>query len=99
MPEVSMLVMMPPEVPKTSTTLPEYSSGHVDDGLLDRLHLVAVLVLLKQNAGTADLELEALAAHGLHQDGQVQNAAARDLDAALVLELLDASWSRCSRPR
>ena len=61
----------------------------LNDGLLDRLHLVAVLVLLKQNAGTADLELKALAAHGLHQNGQVQNAAARDLDAALVLELLD----------
>ena len=61
----------------------------LDDGLLDRLHLVAVLVLLKQNAGTADLELKALAAHRLHQDGQVQNATARDLDAALVLELLD----------
>ena len=60
-----------------------------DDGLLDGLHLIAVLVLLKQNAGTADLELKALATHGLHQDGQVQNAAARDLDAALVLELLD----------
>ena len=41
----------------------------LDDGLLDRLHLVAVLVLLKQNAGTADLELKALAAHGLHQNG------------------------------
>ena len=61
----------------------------LDDGLLDGLHLVAVLVLLKQNAGTTDLELKALAAHGLHQNGQVQNAAARDLDAALVLELLD----------
>ena len=61
----------------------------LDDGLLDRLHLVAVLVLLKQNAGTTDLELKALAAHGLHQNGQMQDAAARDLDAALVLELLD----------
>ena len=61
----------------------------LDNGLLDRLQLVAVLVLLKQNAGTTDLELKALAAHGLHQDRQVQDAAARDLDAALVLELLD----------
>ena len=61
----------------------------LDDGLLDGLHLVAILVLLKQNAGTTDLELKALAAHGLHQDGQVQDAAPRDLDAALVLELLD----------
>ena len=60
----------------------------LDDGLLDGLHLVAVLVLLKQNAGTTDLELKALAAHGLHQNGQMQDAAARDLDAALVLELL-----------
>ena len=41
----------------------------IDDGLLIGLHLVAVLVLLKQNAGTADLELKALAAHGLHQNG------------------------------
>ena len=35
------------------------------------------------------IRYKALAAHRLHQDGQVQNAAARDLDAALVLELLD----------
>ena len=44
----------------------------LDDGLLDGLHLVAVLVLLKQNAGTADLELKALAAHVLNQYGQMK---------------------------
>ena len=61
---------------------------HVRDHALDRLAELAVNLLV-QNVRRGDLELKALAAHGLHQDGQVQNAAARDLDAALVLELLD----------
>ena len=86
MPEVSMLVMMPPRCRRPQRPCPSTRPDTRRHGLLDGLHLVAVLVLLKQNAGTTDLELKALAAHGLHQDGQVQDAAARDLDAALVLE-------------
>ncbi len=56
----------------------------LDDGLLDGLHHVAVLVLLEEDAGAANLELKALATHGLHEDGQVQDATAGNLDAGLV---------------
>ena len=63
--------------------------GALDDSLLHRLHLVAIGILLKQHAGTTNLELEALAAHGLHQNGKMQNAAAGNLDAGLIGQLLN----------
>ena len=64
--------------------------GHVHRGLLDGLELRAVLSGLVHHAGAAHLELEALAAHGLHEHGQVQHAAAGHLDAGFVLQLVDA---------
>ncbi len=64
--------------------------GALDDGLLDRLDNLAVLVLLEQDARAADLELVALATHLLHEDREVQDATAGDLGAGLVGKLLDA---------
>ena len=54
---------------------------HIDGCLLDGFELVAVLVFADDDARTAHLEFEALATHGFHQDGKVQNAAASYLDA------------------
>ncbi len=64
-------------------------AGHVDDGLLDRLDLLAVLVRLDDDLRAADLELVAFSAHGLHEHREVQDASAGDLHAALVLGLDD----------
>src|SRR5207302_10349592 len=50
----------------------------VDDALLDRLVTFAI-DLARDNGRARDLELVALAAHGLDQDRQVQLAAAADL--------------------
>ena len=63
--------------------------GDIDRGLLDRLEFVAGLVGLVNNLRTADLELEALAAHGFHQHRQMQDAAACHFDTRLVFGLLD----------
>jgi len=63
---------------------------HVDGGLLDRLELLAVLVDLHQHARTSHLELEALAAHRLHQHRQMQNATAGDFHALRAGNLGDA---------
>ena len=81
---------MPPGVAKDLDDLAGVLAGALHDGLLDRLGHRTVGVLLEQHARAADLELKALAAHGLHEDGEVQDAAAGDLDAGLVGELLDA---------
>ena len=62
----------------------------LDHGLLDRLEALAVLALLEEHARTSDLELIAFATHGFHKHRKMQDAAAGDLDAALVLELGDA---------
>ena len=64
-------------------------AGGLHRSVLDRLHVDAV-DLLEEDLGAAHLELEALAAHGLHQDGEVQDAATGNFDAAFVLELCDA---------
>ena len=64
--------------------------GALDYSLLNGLHLVAALVVLEEHARAAHLELVPLAAHGLHENGQVQDAATGDLNAALVLKLLNA---------
>ena len=63
---------------------------HVHCGLLNGLELAPLLVGLDEHARTAHLELEALAAHRLHQHRQVQHAASGHLDARLVLQFLDA---------
>ena len=54
-------------------------SGHVHDQTLDGLALLAVDGLV-QHARGRDLELIALAAHGLDEDGQRHFAAARDVE-------------------
>jgi len=59
---------------------------HVHDGELDRLERLAAF-LLQDDLRAADLELVALAAHRLHENGEVQDAAAGDLHAGLVLGL------------
>ena len=64
--------------------------GALHHGQLHGFQPVAVLILLEEHAGAAHLELEALAAHGLHEDGEVQDAAAGHLDTGLVAQLLDA---------
>ena len=61
----------------------------LDHGLLIGLEELAVLVLVIDDAGTADLELVALAAHALHENSQVQDAATGDLDARVILELVN----------
>ena len=63
---------------------------HVDGGFLDRLQLVAVLVGLVDHLRTPDLEFEAFATHGLHQNRQVQHATACHLDACAIFGLFDA---------
>ena len=50
--------------------------GHVDDELLHRLEELAVRVAVGDDLGARDAELDALAAHLLDEDGQVQLAAA-----------------------
>ena len=61
----------------------------VDDDLLDRLELFAVSSSREDDARLADGELEALAAHRLDQDAELQLAAAGDLEGVLVLALGD----------
>ncbi len=61
----------------------------VDHDLLDRLQDLAGLVLRQNHAGARDRDLEALAAHGLDQDGELQFAPARDVERVLVVGLLD----------
>ena len=62
--------------------------GHVDDNALHRLHDLAVL-LVGQNVRGADLQLIALAAHRLDQDGQVHFAAAHDAEGIVRGGILD----------
>ena len=64
--------------------------GHVDGCFLDRLELVAVCVGLVHNLRAANLEFEAFAAHGFHQNGQMQNATAGNANARLIRRFLDA---------
>ena len=71
----------------------------VDDGFLDRLQLLAVGAVAEDDARLADGELEALAAHRLDQDAELQLAAAGDLEGVLVVALGDASARRCPPPR
>ena len=61
---------------------------HVDDDALHRLHDLAVL-LVGQNVRGADLQLIALAAHRLDQDGQVHLAAAHDAEGVVRGGILD----------
>ena len=49
-----------------------------------------MLVGLVYDLRAADLEFEALATHGLHEDGQVKHATAGNAHAGLVLGLVDA---------
>ncbi len=63
---------------------------HIHRRLFNRLEVVAGLILLHQDARTADLEFEALAAHRLHQDGQMQNATACNLKRGGIGNLGDA---------
>ena len=62
---------------------------HVDHDFLDGLEKLAGLVLLEHHAGTRHGELEALAAHGLDQDRELQFAAAGDVERILVGGFLD----------
>lgn len=64
--------------------------GNVERCLLDGLKLVAVLVGLVHDLRATNLELEALAAHRFHKNGQVQNATTGDANAALVFRLVNA---------
>ena len=65
--------------------------GHLDVDFLHRLErLAGVRVLVQDHFGRADLELVALAAHRLDQDGQVQLAAAADQEGVGGVGRLDA---------
>ena len=67
---------------------------HLDHEVLDRLAEHAVDGF-GDDLRAADLELIALAAHGLDQDGQVQLAAAADLEGVGGIGLLDAEGDVC----
>ena len=64
--------------------------GHVDDELLERFEQAAARVAVGDHLGLGDAELHAFAAHLLDQDGEVQLAAARDLDAVGTPQVFDA---------
>ena len=63
--------------------------GDVDDEELVRL-VIHPVDLLDDDFGLADGQLVALAAHGLDQDREVQQAAAGDLERVAVFGRLDA---------
>ena len=72
----------------------------VDDDFLDRLQQLAVpRPCCIDDARTRHGELEALAAHGLDQDGELQFAAAGDVERILVGGFLDLAARHCLRPR
>ena len=62
--------------------------GHVDDASLDRLVALAV-DLADDHLGPADLQLVALAAHRLDEHGELELAAAGDLDARRASGVLE----------
>ena len=64
--------------------------GNIKRSFLDGLKLAPVLVSLIHDLRTADLEFEAFAAHGLHENRKVQHAAAGNAHAGLVFGFLDA---------
>ena len=69
----------PFRAPSFSMTAPTHSLGHVHHQPLDGLALLAVDGLV-QHAGGRDLELIALPAHGLNEDGQAHFATARHVE-------------------
>jgi hypothetical protein len=73
------------------TTMPECSSSTSIDHLLDGLEERPVLVLLHHDRGPRHAELEALAAHGLDQDGELAARRGRDEERVLVGRFLDPS--------
>ena len=77
-------------------TAPTQSLGHVDHQPLHGLALHAV-DLLVQHAGGGDLELIALPAHGLDEDGQVHLAPAGHVEgvggASVSVTRRDTSFS------
>jgi hypothetical protein len=88
-PRGSILTISPLRSPTSCITEPTAGVGAVDDELLERLVHHAV-DLLEDHLGLADGELEALAAHGLDQDAQVQDAAPRDDELVGAAPRLDA---------
>ena len=71
------------------TTTPEYSSSTSITTSSMGSRSWPCLVLLEHHAGTRHGELEALAAHGLDQDRELQFAAAGDEERILVGGFLD----------
>ena len=72
------------------TTTPEYSSStSMTTSSMGSSKLARRLVLGEHHAGTRHGELEALAAHGLDQDRELQFAAAGDEERILVGRFLD----------
>ena len=71
--------------------MPEMFLVDVDDDFLDRLQrLAGLLVGSEDDARARDGKLEAFAAHGLDEDGELQFAAAGDDEGVLAGGLLDA---------
>ena len=62
---------------------------HVDDEVFERF-VTGVLDLLVDDPGLADLQLVAFAAHGLDEDGQMQDAATEDGPLVLAVGGLNA---------
>jgi hypothetical protein len=61
----------------------------VDDDFFDRLEHLAVLALLHDDARAGYGKLEAFAAHGLDEDGELQFATAGDVERVLAFGFLD----------
>src|SRR5690606_37739554 len=64
--------------------------GHVDDDLLIGLERLAIGALAGDDARARDGELVALAAHGLHQDSEMQLAAPAHRERVGRVGVLDA---------
>ena len=76
LPLLTILVIVPRRMPHCAMTTPWKSSATSMTEILDRLHDLAVDDL-GDDVGAGDLELEALAAHHLDQDRELQLAAAQ----------------------
>ncbi len=86
-----MLVIWPLRWPKHLDHHAAVLLRHLDVDFLHRLqHLAGVRIFAQDHFGRADLELVALAAHRLDQDGQVQLAAAADQEGVGRVGRLDA---------
>ena len=60
---------------------------NINVSFLHRLQFFAVLIIPEDNLGLADSEFISLAAHGFNQDGQMQFAAAGNLESIRVLRI------------